>query len=228
MSSSLVSGPYASAVSIKFTPSSTARLRTFSAFCRSAGQPQIPSPVTRIAPKPRRLTVKSPPKLNVGFVAIFDDVAASPPRIISDLPARSAAPLAMLIPTNLRRVTQRSGLRPPSSFVMTRGDKVGKRFSNARRGFRSCTHNNVECVSEIFAKSDNAGLVPGHHEDLFASHIGVFEKTNDFVRHFRCAVGNRLRCCRSAIEKRRPQIRVVTMNDRRGGCIGFVNRSMCQ
>src|SRR5258707_977656 len=94
MSSSLVSGPYASAVSIKLTPSSTARLRTFSAFCRSGGQPQMPSPVTRIAPKPRRLIVKSPPKLNVGFVAMFDDVAVSAPRITSDLPARSAAPLA--------------------------------------------------------------------------------------------------------------------------------------
>ena len=65
----------------------------------------MPSPVTRIAPKPSRLTVKSPPKLNVGFVAIFDDVPVSAPRITSDLPARSAAPLAKLIPRNLRRVT---------------------------------------------------------------------------------------------------------------------------
>src|ERR1044071_2438605 len=105
MSSSLVSGPYASAVSIKFTPSSTTRLRSFSAFCRSAGQPQMPWPVTRIAPKPRRFTVKSPPKLNVGFVAMFDVPAAAAPRSTSDLLARSAAPLARLIPRNLRRVT---------------------------------------------------------------------------------------------------------------------------
>ena len=126
MSSSLVSGPYASAVSIKFTPSSTARLRTFSAFCRSVGQPQMPSPVTRIAPKPSRLTVKSPPKLNVGFVAIFDDVPVSAPRITSDFPARSAAPLAKVIPTNLRRVTPRSWFRAASSSVMTRGDTFMK------------------------------------------------------------------------------------------------------
>ena len=76
----------------------------------------MPSPVTRIAPKPSRLTVKSPPKLNVGFVAIFDDVPVSAPRITSDLPARSAAPLAKVIPTNLRRVTPRLFV-PGSKFI---------------------------------------------------------------------------------------------------------------
>src|SRR5207249_2831901 len=41
---------------MKLTPSSTARRKTFFAFSRSGGQPQIPSPVNRIAPKPSRLT----------------------------------------------------------------------------------------------------------------------------------------------------------------------------
>src|SRR5438046_5084273 len=105
MSSSLVSGPYASAVSIKLTPSSTARLRTLSAFPRSGGQPQIPSPVTRIAPKPRRLTVRSPPNFQVGFVAMFDDADGSAPKIASDPLATRAAPVTRVVPRNVRRVT---------------------------------------------------------------------------------------------------------------------------
>src|SRR5207248_7100819 len=50
---------------MKLTPSSTARRKTFFAFSRSGGQPQIPSPVNRIAPKPSRLTNRSPPNKNV-------------------------------------------------------------------------------------------------------------------------------------------------------------------
>src|SRR5437660_2641278 len=42
-------------------PSSTARRRTASAPFRSFGGPQMPSPVRRIAPKPRRWTEISPP-----------------------------------------------------------------------------------------------------------------------------------------------------------------------
>src|SRR5579863_886267 len=41
---------------MKLTPSSTARRRTASAPLRSFGGPHIPSPVRRIAPKPRRWT----------------------------------------------------------------------------------------------------------------------------------------------------------------------------
>src|SRR4029453_14305079 len=103
MSSSLVSGPYASAVSIKFTPSSTARFKTLTALPRSGGQPQIPSPVTRIAPKPSRLTVKSPPNFHVGFVATFDDSDDSAPKITSDPLARSTPPVRSAVPRNVRR-----------------------------------------------------------------------------------------------------------------------------
>ena len=66
------------------------------------------------------------------------------------------------------------------------------------------------------SESDNAGFVTGHGENLSASHIAYLEQTHDFVRHFRRAVSDGLRSCRSAIEKRRPQNRVVTMNHRRG------------
>src|SRR6266542_3786276 len=54
---------------MKLTPSSTARRKTFFAFSRSGGQPQIPSPVNRIAPKPSRLTKRSPPNKNVSSLA---------------------------------------------------------------------------------------------------------------------------------------------------------------
>src|SRR5258706_15735575 len=47
---------------MKLTPNSMARRRTAIAVAGSLGGPQIPSPVRRMAPKPRRLTVSSPPK----------------------------------------------------------------------------------------------------------------------------------------------------------------------
>src|ERR1700754_2814439 len=46
---------------MKLTPSSTARRRTALASSRLGGSPQMPSPVIRMAPNPRRLTVRSPP-----------------------------------------------------------------------------------------------------------------------------------------------------------------------
>src|SRR5208283_926217 len=46
---------------MKLTSSSTARRRTASAPLRSFGGPQMPSPVRRIAPNPRRCTEISPP-----------------------------------------------------------------------------------------------------------------------------------------------------------------------
>src|SRR6267143_1545301 len=46
---------------MKLISSSTARRRTDKAALRSFGGPQIPSPVRRIAPKPRRCTEISPP-----------------------------------------------------------------------------------------------------------------------------------------------------------------------
>src|ERR1700730_6282750 len=46
---------------MKLTSSSTARRRTANALLRSFGGPQMPSPVRRIAPKPRRCTEICPP-----------------------------------------------------------------------------------------------------------------------------------------------------------------------
>src|ERR1700694_4035603 len=92
-------------MSIKFTPSSTARRRTLSALSRSGGQPQTPSPVMRIAPKPSRLTGRSPPNFQTEFVARLGVVDESAPKIVAGPPAKSVAPLARLIPRNDRRVT---------------------------------------------------------------------------------------------------------------------------
>src|SRR6266487_3369317 len=55
---------------MKLTPSSIARRKTFFALSRSGGQPQIPSPVNRIAPKPSRLTKRSPPNKNVSSLVL--------------------------------------------------------------------------------------------------------------------------------------------------------------
>ena len=68
---SLTSGPYASAVSIKFTPRSGSRFRTRFASSRSFGSPHTPSPVMRIAPKPSRCTVRSPPMEKVPLALAF-------------------------------------------------------------------------------------------------------------------------------------------------------------
>jgi hypothetical protein len=46
---------------MKLMPSSTTRRSTALATSRSGGSPQIPLPVMRMAPKPMRLTVMSPP-----------------------------------------------------------------------------------------------------------------------------------------------------------------------
>src|SRR3954447_17532826 len=65
ISRSETSGPYELAVSMKFTPSSTARRSTRRHSSGSSGSPQIPRPVRRIAPKPSRFTLSSPPMSNV-------------------------------------------------------------------------------------------------------------------------------------------------------------------
>jgi hypothetical protein len=59
------------AQSTQHTSSSTARRSTRRACSGSSGSPKIPRPVRRIAPKPMRLTRRSPPKENVPAAAAF-------------------------------------------------------------------------------------------------------------------------------------------------------------
>src|SRR5437870_8136774 len=86
---------------MKLTPSSTARRKTFFAFSRSGGQPQIPSPVNRIAPKPSRLTKRSLPNKNVSSLLLVLAVATS----FDNPPVRTPAALAESAAKNVRRVT---------------------------------------------------------------------------------------------------------------------------
>src|SRR5438128_12648451 len=85
---------------MKFTPSSTARRKTFFAFSRSGGQPQIPLPVNRIAPNPSRLTNKSPPSWNVESRA-----SGTAARSFDNPSVRTPAALAESSAKNVRRVT---------------------------------------------------------------------------------------------------------------------------
>src|SRR5437762_9791628 len=87
---------------MKLTPSSTARRKTFFAFSRSGGQPQIPSPVNRIAPKPSRLTTRSPPNKNVSPVLLVLVLAAA--TSFDNPPVRTPAAPAEITPKNVLRL----------------------------------------------------------------------------------------------------------------------------
>src|SRR6266446_5422539 len=87
---------------MKLTPSSTARRKTFFALSRSGGQPQIPSPVSRIAPNPSRLTNRSPPNKNVSPLLLASGIAAIS---LGNPPVRTPAALAESVAKNVRRVT---------------------------------------------------------------------------------------------------------------------------
>src|SRR3954453_10322744 len=71
------SGPYELAVSMKFTPSSTARCSTRLHSSGSSGSPQTPSPVSRMAPKPSRWTVSSPPMSKLPAAAAIGSCVVS-------------------------------------------------------------------------------------------------------------------------------------------------------
>src|SRR6266508_45421 len=92
---------------MKLTPSSRARRKTFFAPSRSGGQPQIPSPVNRIAPKPSRLTNRSPPSRNVLLLLMLMLPLASGTgaRILCNPPVRTPAALEESAAKNVRRVT---------------------------------------------------------------------------------------------------------------------------
>ena len=65
---------------IKLTPSSTLRRRTRTAESGSLGGPQIPSPVMRMAPKPRRRTLNSPHSAKVP-VWVAGGLSVFPPAV---------------------------------------------------------------------------------------------------------------------------------------------------
>src|SRR6266446_165829 len=95
---------------MKLTPSSRARRKTFFAFSRSGGQPQIPSPVRRIAPKPSRLTNRSPPNKNVSSLLLACPAVAerrwvlAAARSFGNPPVKTPAAPARLAPKNVLRL----------------------------------------------------------------------------------------------------------------------------
>src|SRR5580704_17715865 len=82
---------------MKLTPSSTTRRSVAMACSRLGGSPQIPDPVIRIAPKPMRLTVRSPPTSMVPAAAAVG--CALTPYLLKALPAKSGP----IIPTTLSK-----------------------------------------------------------------------------------------------------------------------------
>src|SRR5881397_2088594 len=90
---------------MKLTPSSTARRKTFFAFSRSGGQPQIPSPVNRIAPNPSRLTNRSPPNKNLSPVLLVIVLVLVWARSFGNPPVRTPAAPAEITSKNVLRVT---------------------------------------------------------------------------------------------------------------------------
>src|SRR5205823_6052987 len=86
---------------MKLTPSSTARRKTFFAPSRSGGQPQIPSPVNRIAPNPSRLTNRSPPNKNVSSLLL---VLAAAARSFGNPPVKTPAAPAEMTSKNVLRL----------------------------------------------------------------------------------------------------------------------------
>ena len=82
-------------MSIRLTPSSTARRSTASAASRSGGGPQMPSPVTRIAPKPSRRTVRSPSSIvpaDSSSIALVASVAIRSEATLPGMPPLLAVP----------------------------------------------------------------------------------------------------------------------------------------
>ena len=111
ISSSLTSGPYESAVSMKLTPNSTLRRRTRRAESGSLGGPQIPSPVRRMAPKPRRRTVNSPPSEKVPLRPAGERSVSSVCWFIFDLQIQSASKCRGIQP-NIARILRADRERP--------------------------------------------------------------------------------------------------------------------
>src|SRR4051794_38311323 len=109
---------------MRLTPKSTVRLSTFFAFSRSGGHPQIPSPVSRIAPKPSRLTVRSPPMVHVELAAPLS-LEATAADMFAELRVKIAAPVPRAMPRNTRLLTV--------SWVARFGDKDRGAMPNSVR-----------------------------------------------------------------------------------------------
>jgi hypothetical protein len=141
------------------TPSSTARRKTFFAFSRSGGQPQIPSPVSRIAPKPRRLTNRSPPNKNVSSLLLALAAVIS----FGNPPVRTPAAPAEIVPKKVLRLIagkircrdQRSTLNHQQStgFDLPCSITIDSNFSRPYSFPQSCWMQAIQDREELCARS---------------------------------------------------------------------------
>src|SRR5215469_13881949 len=93
---------------MKLTPSSTTRRSVVLARSRSGGSPQMPEPVIRMAPKPSRRTVRSPP------ISMVPAAAASIALVMVNLPEIS--PLQSPSPPTLSYGRPVANHRAPASL----------------------------------------------------------------------------------------------------------------
>src|SRR6266436_8215508 len=113
---------------MKLTPNSTARRKTFFAFSRSGGQPQIPSPVNRIAPNPSRLTNRSPPNKNVSSLLLALAAATS----FGNPPIKTPAAPAEIVPKNVLRLIAIKYVAAINSQLLPPACSVGEGGSDFR------------------------------------------------------------------------------------------------
>src|SRR3954471_23437261 len=107
---------------MKFTPSSTARLNTALAFSGSSGSPQTPFPVRRIAPNPKRFTLK-PSSAKVPVLGLSSDISTRPFRSVAFYSLTQLFPsVATLLPVR--------GAKAEDAVVL--GDRVAAAVTVAR------------------------------------------------------------------------------------------------
>src|SRR5919198_2698973 len=117
------------------------------------------------------------------------------------------------------------GMADHSLLAVARARRIA---FDSRINFLPLANENSECLLKIFAESYNASLVSSHDNDLSALHVGAREELHYFIRQLRGAVVSGFRSCWRLIQKRAPQLRVMTMNNRSRACSRLVDCGMRQ
>jgi len=76
----------------------------FERFTLGEGKPQIPSPVNRIAPKPSRLTNRSPPNKNVSPLLLVAAISFDNPPVKTPAAPAEIAPKTFLVSSQIKYV----------------------------------------------------------------------------------------------------------------------------
>src|SRR5256885_1558050 len=140
---------------MRLMPRSTARRRTAMASSRSSGGPQMPSPVMRMAPKPRRRTVRSP------RVMVSSRVVVGMPRFYPRPPSYPSA-LADLGRHDRRRQEGAVG-HPPQEIA---GPVDTDDFEAAGPGAESAAHTHLGAGRQGGRGGRVRGEVVAHQEGV--------------------------------------------------------------